>query len=71
MVSSKQSSNSLYDFAKGKTPTNNVTLAEKCCCLLLIMLHNKACIYRRGGERNEGAELRDYTGLNILSPWSQ
>lgn len=44
MVTYKQSSDSLCDFAEGKTPTNSVTLVEKCCSLLPIILYNKACI---------------------------
>lgn len=53
MVTYKQSSHSLYDFAEGKTATNGVTLVDKCCCLLLIMLHNKAGILVKKERRRE------------------
>ena len=47
------SSDSLYGFAEGKTPTSGVTWVEKCCCLLLIMLYNKACILVKNERRRE------------------
>lgn len=65
-------SDCLYDFAEGKTPTNDVTLVEKYCCLCN-MIYNKAWVLvkkrRRGGER-QGKQLRRQItpGLYILSP---
>lgn len=35
MVTYKQSSDSLYDFAEGKTPTNSVTLAKNAAAFFL------------------------------------
>lgn len=65
-------SDCLYDFAEGKTPTNDVTLVEKYCCLCN-MIYNKARVLekkrRRGGERQEKQLRRQITpGLYILSP---
>lgn len=58
------SSDYLNDFAKSKTPTNGVTLVEKCCCLLLIMLYNKVYILvkkKRWREAKEELQKRQIT----------
>lgn len=52
-VTYKQSSDSLCDFAEGKTPTNSVTLVEKCYSSLPIILYNKACILVKMERRRE------------------
>lgn len=61
-----------YDFAEGKTLTNDVTLVEKYCCLH-IMIYNKAWILVKAGRRaaEKAAKETDYTRLYILSPRSQ